>query len=64
MTSSERGYPTMMQFLERCVQIAEDSGFSTDRGHPEDHYANVLPIMQAYSAGWSNGWGTGYRSDF
>lgn len=48
---------TPQELLELAIEALKRSGFSIDRGHPEDLSAALVPAIEAVAVGY----GEGYR---
>lgn len=49
-------YMTIDEIIAEVKPIMERLNYVTDKGHPEDMVANLVPMLEA----WSDGFGTGY----
>lgn len=59
MSLMDPGHPMYMtyeQILAQVKPIMQRLNYITDKGHPEDMVANLVPILEA----WADGWGSGY----
>lgn len=53
-------YPTPAEFFERVCDVARQCGYAVDGPqHPEDIVANLVPVMEAFAAGWGDGFRAG-----
>lgn len=56
MGSDHPMYMTYEEILAQVKPLMQRLNYVTDKGHPEDMVANLVPMLEA----WSDGFGTGY----
>ena len=57
-------HPTFDEFITAVRAVAAECGYGwvlEGRHHPEDMVMNLTPVMQAYAAGWTDGYKRGVK---